>query len=315
MSDRKIAVIDLGTNTFNLLIASVEGESTKILFKDRAVVLLGKDGFEEKKITPEAMVRATEALKYFIKIIDKYEISKENIFAAGTSAVRNASNLKSFKDHIYHQTGIMVRVIDGEMEATLIYKGVKQILPLGNEPSLIIDIGGGSVEFVICNQKKIFWQQSFEIGAQRLLSAFHHHEPMLKQECVNMNEYLEIQLASLFEASKKYKPIELIGSSGSFDTLASVVAFTRGVHNHSEDLPFYFTKNEFLCCHDKIKSMNKQQRLEIPGMHPMRVEMIVVSSCLIKFLIEKIHLENIRVSPYSIKEGFLEEITSGRIKQ
>ena len=308
MRDRKIAVIDLGTNTFNLLIASIKGDVVDILYKDRSVVLLGKDGFESNKIMPEAMVRAIEALKFFNTLIEKYEIAEEDVFATGTSAIRNASNMAYFKQKIHKKTGIKVQVINGEEEAILIYKGVKQILPLFKEPSLIVDIGGGSVEFVLCNENELLWQQSFEIGAQRLLNKFHHHEPMLKQESSDMRRFFSDNLQPLLAACKKFQPVELIGSSGSFDTLGAVVSYARGLSDYSEESTFYFTKEEFDECHCKIATLNKKDRLMIPGMHPMRVEMIVVASYLIDYLLSSTGINNIRVSPYAIKEGFLEEI-------
>jgi len=135
------------------------------------------------------------ALQEFKRKLDGLKVEK--VLAFGTSALRNAKNSKEIIDKIKSTTGIETQIISGDEEAGLIYKGVDLALHFGNERSLIIDIGGGSVEFIIGNGEEIFWKQSFEIGAQRLLERFQKHDPILPTEIDEINLYFQESLVSL----------------------------------------------------------------------------------------------------------------------
>ncbi|MDQ4140147.1 MAG: phosphatase, partial [Bacteroidota bacterium] len=176
MKNRRIALIDMGTNTFHLLIAEIKPEGEpETLVKLKESVKLGQDGISLGAIAPDAVERALQTLTNFKVEIDKYDVSE--VRAVATSAVRNAANGAKLTAAILKQTGIEVEVISGDREAELIYYGVKLALEIGSERSLIIDIGGGSVEFIICDGDTIFWKQSFEIGAQRLMDKFFINDP------------------------------------------------------------------------------------------------------------------------------------------
>ena len=216
----KIAIIDMGTNTFHLLVVEIEKQKFEILFQERIGVKIGVGGINKGIITEQAMDRAIEALKRIkLKLT---EINVANTLAFGTSALRNAKNGSEVILKIKETTGIETQIISGDQEASFIYKGVNLALQLGNEKSLIMDIGGGSVEFIIGNGVEIFWKQSFEIGAQRLLEEFQNHDPILKIEIDALNHYFQQRLVSLFEALEFHQPPVLAGSSGTFDTLSDI---------------------------------------------------------------------------------------------
>ena len=172
MKEGNFAVLDLGTNTFNILIVNIEKNVKTILHHDRVPVKIGKGGIQNNQIIEEACQRAKEALKQFRKLIDQYNVKIEDITAIATSAFRNAINGQALADEIKQETEIEIRIIQGEVEAELIYYGVKGAMKIGEETALIMDIGGGSVEFILCNENHIFWKKSYEIGAQRLLDLF-----------------------------------------------------------------------------------------------------------------------------------------------
>jgi exopolyphosphatase / guanosine-5'-triphosphate,3'-diphosphate pyrophosphatase len=309
---KRIAVIDLGTNTFHLLIVECIGDDQKILFKDRVAVKIGKGGINNSVITDDAMLRALNALKNFRKTIDEYKV--DTICATATSAVRSAQNGNELVALIKKETGIEVQVISGDKEAELIYYGVKSALNLGDEKSLIVDIGGGSVEFIICDGKGIFWKQSFEIGAQRLLDLFHVHDPIRREDIVKLHAYLQEKLLPLRQACAQYKPTVLVGSSGSFDTISDIDAFSKGMTISIEQKKEYLLKvDSFERIYWDMIHKNKEQRLRIPGMIEMRVDMIVVAVYLIKFVMESYDIHKIRVSSYALKEGVLSKILKGEL--
>ncbi|MGC4023487.1 MAG: exopolyphosphatase [Cyclobacteriaceae bacterium] len=298
----RIAIIDMGTNTFHLLIADVDNHEFKLLLDERLPVRIGVGGINNGIITEGGIERALNALLKFKTKLTEFNVTRT--FAFGTSALRNASNGKDVISKIKETTGIETKIISGDEEANFIYEGVNLALNFGEEKALVVDIGGGSVEFIIGNGKEIFWKQSFEIGAQRLLEKFQKHDPILESEITEVVNYFESNLEPLFEAIKKHSPKTLAGSSGTFETLSEIYCIENGIElNNSPELPL--TIEGFEKIYPEIISRNREQRMQILGMIELRVDMIVVGSCLVKFILEKFDFKKIRVSSYSLKEGVL----------
>ncbi len=306
----KIAVIDIGTNTFHLLIVSLDNEVRKVIFKEKIAVKLGEGGISESRITEAAQERALNTLLYFKTIIEKEKVDK--VFASATSAMRNASNGNDLIKKVFEKTGIKINLISGIQEAEFIQKGVMAAIQIDSKPTLIMDIGGGSVEFIICNKNEIFWLESFEIGAQRLLDKFHKHDPIGVEDINDLNAYLEEQLASLTQQLANWEPHDLIGSSGTFDTLVDMT-FEKNSKEKPEDIAYLLSLEDFHLLYDEIIHKNRAERLAMPGMLEMRVDMIVVAVCLIKFILRNNDFNAIQVSTYALKEGVLEAIINKEI--
>jgi exopolyphosphatase/guanosine-5'-triphosphate,3'-diphosphate pyrophosphatase len=301
--DKKVAIIDLGTNTFHLLVAEWDGRRYQIIRRDRLAVKLGVGGINQGIITEEGISRALEALKIFKAAIEEEPVKR--VVALGTSAFRNAQNGASVTALVQQQTGIEVKIISGDDEADYIYKGIRDAIPLGEQPSLIVDIGGGSVECIIGNGHQVFWKHSFEIGGQRLLERFHQHDPILPEEVKKLNIYLSDTLQPLMEQIAKFKPSGLIGSSGTFDTLSDIHCIRYNLPQQPDAPETPLTFQSFYETFDLLLVKNRSERLLIPGMIEMRVDMIVVTCCLIKFFLDHHTFNDIRVSSYSLKEGVL----------
>lgn len=299
----KIAVIDLGTNTFHLLLAYVREDGFETLYKEKIAVTIGQGGINEGYITEAAKTRALNAIISFKKRIDQEGIRQ--IYATATSAIRNAKNGLDFKEEIYKKTGIRILIINGKQEADYIHLGVSKAVTIGQETSIIMDIGGGSIEFIICNKDKVFWKGSFEIGAQRLLDKFHYHDPIIQDEISNLEHYLAEKLSDLDAIMQQYSPKTLIGSSGTFETLSDIYAFEHNISKNSNDTELPLPVGSYQNIHLKLIHKNREQRLMIPGMIELRVDMIVVASCLISFILKKYAIQKMRVSTYALKEGLL----------
>jgi exopolyphosphatase/guanosine-5'-triphosphate,3'-diphosphate pyrophosphatase len=248
-------------------------------------------------------------LKDFKRTTDKLHV--DTVLAYATSAVRNARNGAELADEIRTSTGIELKIINGEEEASLIYSGVRGALDLGTEKSLIVDVGGGSVEFIIAGPQGIIWKQSFEVGGQRLLEKFHKHDPIQPQEVNELEKYLSQALASMFSALSLHNPTVLVGVSGTFDTLSEIYCFRKRIPYFPEEPETPLTLESIEETHEELLTKNRAERLAIPGMIEMRVDMIVVASCLIKVLLERHAFESVRVSTWSLKEGALMEFLSG----
>lgn len=298
---KNFCIIDLGTNTFNMLIADPAGQR---VYSEKIAVKLGKDGINKGIITDEAFERAIQAMMYFKEKATREDAGQ--IVAIATSAVRNASNGQKLMYEIFQKTGVRVKVISGLEEAELIYKGVRAALSLGEDISLIIDIGGGSVEFILGDHQRMYWSQSFEIGAQRLYDLFHTSDPIPPSRVDALNEYLETKLQPLFTATLLHRPIVLVGSSGTFDTLAEIDWIKKGGPlNSNTPTEYLLAQPDYQSIAEEIIAKPREARMNIPGMIDMRVDMVVVACVLINFIKKRLNLRDIRVSSYALKEGVL----------
>ncbi|NMM49401.1 Ppx/GppA phosphatase family protein [Marinigracilibium pacificum] len=306
MDNQRTAVIDLGTNTWHLLIVRVVNHQIEVLHKEKMAVGIGRGGISKGFITEEAQKRGFEAIGYFKRVINDLKV--DNIYATATSAMRNAKNGQEIADEILDRFGIKVEIIDGDKEAEYIYHGVKSALYIGDDRSLILDIGGGSVEFIICNEDNIFWKQSFEIGGQRLVDMFQSSDPMSESNINELRNYLDIMLAPLIDACEKYHPVVLIGASGSFDTLNDISCEKFPLKYNKIKADLWLDLDDFEEIYRGLIGKSREERLQIPGMIPLRVDMIVVAVVLIKYVLNTLELGKIRISPASLKEGLLQEV-------
>ena len=309
-----IAILDLGTNTFHCLIVEIKEDGTyKKLYKTKTSVKLGEGGINKNTIAPIPFKRGIVALRMFNAMLRKYSIDK--LYAYGTAALRSAKNAKDFVKAVKDDLNIDVEIISGEKEAEYIYYGVRQALDMGKERSLIIDIGGGSVEFIIANKNQIFWKHSYNLGAARLLEQFNPSDPITPLEIKKIEQYLEKSLSLLFVAIKKFPTKILIGSSGSFDTFAEMIAhdfFTPKILQGKTE--YEFLLDLYDATHQKLIKSTHSERLHTKGIIQMRVDMIVVASIFTNFIIKKLKIRRMLLSTYALKEGVLWEAINENIK-
>ena len=301
-----ISIIDCGTNTFHLLIAETEGHSFRVLYKKNIAVKLAEGGINKNQIAPAAFERGLNALKEFSATNRLHQVLRITAFA--TAAIRKAVNGNKFLAAVKEQTGIEVKLIDGDREAELIYYGVRQAVNLASEKVLVMDIGGGSVEFIVADADRIYWKQSFELGAALLLEKFKPSDPLNFEELVAIGSYLNEQLAPLFSALKQFPEVKiLVGSSGSFETFAEMISeqFYAAPFNYSDKTEFAIDISQYLVVHELLLHSTTQQRKAMKGIIDMRVDMIVIASVLLKFVIHNTPIEKLKLSSYALKEGML----------
>ncbi len=304
----KIAIIDLGTNTFNLLIAQTLPNNTfKTLLLDKQGVKLGKGGINNKTITTEAYMRGINAIEQLNIIIQENKVDK--IIATATSGIRSSENGKELVKEIENKFNIKIKIIDGNKEAELIYYGVKQACNLNNNNILILDIGGGSNEFIIANKNTISWKHSFDLGIARLLDKFNPSDPISKNEISEIESYIENKLDILFNAISIYKPKTLIGSSGTFDSFRSMILETKNITNIEGfgDSSYKFDIEEYNKLHTVLLKSTHSERMTMKGLEQVRVDMIVLASIFVNFILKKFNLSEFFQSNYAIKEGVLAE--------
>ncbi|MEM8907350.1 MAG: phosphatase [Bacteroidota bacterium] len=295
----KYGVIDLGTNTFHLLIVQTENGQFHPLFRERVFVRLAEDGINT--IGPGPYQRGLDCMRRYRTILDQNEVSQ--VTALGTAALRMASNGPKFVDDLYQQTGIEVQVISGDREAQLIHRGVSHAIPLERHTSLIMDIGGGSVEFIVADHQRVHWAQSFPIGVAILFQKFHHDDPISETSIQQLYTYLSDILQPLLPILEQHQIQNLIGASGTFDVLETYLG-SRSPH----DLYSTVFVPDFYPIKDQLLKTTLEERLQMPQLPSSRAEMIIVALLLIDYILERARPQNILVSSYAMKEGMLQEM-------
>ena len=288
------AVIDLGTNTFNLLIADTQ--TRQVLFQTKEGVALGMGGINEKRLSPAAIQRAFEALQKFKDKCDAKEVN--SIRAIGTSAMRDATNTDELIEKVATELKISIEVVSGLQEAELIYKGVA-LSHTFDEPALIMDIGGGSTEFIVADLKGPILAHSFDIGVSRLFQLFDYQDPLSIQDIERVENYLNQHCAHFF---KQQLPKVLIGASGSFETfyelMAQAVFDPQGAAVQVEASAFKFMLDQIICSTQAERNTN-------PHIIEIRKRMAPLATIKTRWVIKAAKIKNIYISPYSLKEGVL----------
>lgn len=296
----KIAVIDLGTNTFHLLIvqANQDGSFTEVC-RDARFIHLGENGIETIGEAPYK--RGLNTMNAFALKIMKHRALKVSVI--GTAALRNASNGGAFIEEVKQRTGIQIETITGDKEAELIYYGVRESLEMTATPMMIIDVGGGSVEFIIANRTQIFWARSFPIGVAVLHYHFHQYEPISAQNITAQYAFLEKTLEPLAVALQQYPITTLIGASGTFDVLEHAMKIEEQ-SKHSATVQI----GAFQPFFDEVIQANLEERIAMESVPNSRAKLIVVALILVDFILKKYEIEQLIVSSFAMKEGMIQQI-------
>jgi exopolyphosphatase/guanosine-5'-triphosphate,3'-diphosphate pyrophosphatase len=299
------AIIDLGTNTFQLLVATPGNisEPLQIICQLQRPVQLGLGAMETGILQNDAMDRAIMALTEFKEMAISKGCENTQIHAIGTSILRRASNTQQFLSEVERRLGIKIQVISGIEEADLIYHGIYHSLPQPWNPvSLVMDIGGGSVEFILFEGTRILFKVSLELGGLRLLSLFQQDGHFHSSQIAELQSYVLGQMKPLFIACEEHKPTVLIGAAGAFETIWDLAhADIPGsvIPPASELVITQFYQQKKL-----VQETDFVGRQNIKGMKAFRAGILPYANVLIATVLEELTIENMWVSSYSLKEGY-----------
>ena len=303
----RYAVIDLGTNTCNLLIANLlPGGLFETVYDRKLPVKLGRGGVHKNILLPDAIERGLTALKKHAVTIAEFGVTKVKV--VGTSAIRGAANRDEFLNKVRNLLGWEIEIIDGKLEAELIFRGVRLSLPGGIGRYLIVDIGGGSTEFILGLENEILWKKSFNIGIARALETIQPSDPITIDEIQAFEGWFDKHLQELWDACGRYQPDTLIGCSGAFDTFMDIHEKAipdltiRGV----SEFPF----EAFVQIHNRLIHTDHESRSKMEGMDKMRVEMIVIASVFTNFILQRILVKKLLHTHNSLKEGVMDRFIS-----
>lgn len=296
------AVIDCGTNTFHLTIVDGQNPAAHI-FSQRIPVRIGEGGFRTQIIRSERLARALDALRTLRETCWNYGV--EHIEVVATSAVRDASNRDAFLTAARDHTGLNITVLSGLDEARLIQAGVEPTCPPDDPgPWLTMDIGGGSVELVVWSADASLERAHFscDIGVGRLQDFGAPPDPLGAQGAAKFRAYLDGALAGVTAAIETSPPLRLVGSSGSFETFADCLGIPLTDRTTARPLP----RQAFAELSSRLQSVDRAERLAIPGMAPDRAPFIALSAMLVDNLLSRLPAEaELWASPAALREGVL----------
>ena len=297
------AILDLGTNTFNLLIYEADRTADqiglKIIHQEEIPVFLGQ-GLEKGVIGKEAFDRGLIAVDRIMQIVRSHGVSEAK--GIGCSTFRNARNAKEFI-RAAADRGVHVEVVAGSEEAAIILDGVRLAVPFTSKPALVMDIGGGSIEFILATDKALMWKQSFEIGVTRLRERIPIGDPITLEEEMRVAEHLDAHLEPLWQIIDRHEPHLLIGSAGSFESIAPMLASIGGEAIPGDQLAYHFSADRFEELKWQFFRLTRTERSKFPGLPAHRIDTIIYAMIAIDRVLVAGGIRELAWSRYSLKEG------------
>lgn len=300
----KMAAIDIGTNSIHLVVAKTNGNHRfEIITREKEVVRLGSGAKDMKYLQTDVMDRAIETLIRYRQIAEMYGA---RIRAVATSAVREALNQSVFLEKALKEAGMEVEVISGFEEARLIYLGILQALPVFDRKVLLIDIGGGSTEFLVGQAGEVLRASSLKLGAIRLTNHFFKGDVTDEQSIAKCRQHLKTLLYPMARELRRFGYDSVVGSSGTILNLAQMIQVSNDQEPSRLLNNYTFKKSdlsEIIKTLVKADTLKKRQR--IGGLDQQRADIILGGALLLEEVFDAFKFDSITVSGYALREGVL----------
>ena len=298
-----VAALDLGTNSFHLVVARVRGATYEVVTREKETIRLGHGGGDMKVLADDAIERGVSALRRMKRIADSHGAT---VRAVATSAVREAENADVFIGRARRDAGIEVEVISGIEEARLIHLGVLQAVPAFDRRLLLVDIGGGSTEVLVGERGITLAARSFKLGAVRLTDRFFpggNCTPRAVDEC---RTYVRSTLAGFERDVAKHGFEIAIASSGTAETVAALVAARRGAAALHTLNRFVFDRAELDAVVEELTAKRTaSSRASIAGLDAPRADIIVAGAIVLQCVAETFAIPEFTFSDAALREGVL----------
>ncbi len=300
----KIAAIDLGTNSFHLLVAEIDPDGlVHMIDKARAQVMLGQGGIGQHHIAAPAFERGVEAMRSFVQRARLQGVT--DIHTAATSAVREADNGPAFCAAVQEATGVHVRVVTGQEEARLVWMGVRSDLSLQHGPVALCDLGGGSTEIVIGDVDGPLHTLSFPLGHIRLAEAFHKADLLSAEARREMKRHIREVLQPLAARVQRGLVTALVGTSGTARCLARIATLRRGASLPSHEQGLLLHREELEELLDVFERTPRADLARMPGMDDKRADTIVSGGVLVREVMKLLGTATLTTSERSLRDGLL----------
>ena len=300
----KLAVLDIGTNSIHMVLAEVQPDySYKILDRFKDMTRLGDGVFTSRRLSDQAMMRGLEVIRTLVNLARNK--GYEQIEGVATSAVREARNGGEFLDHVMQQTGLTVRVITGAEEARLIFLGVQNSVALPESPTLVIDIGGGSVEVIVGNREAIFQARSLKLGAIRLKDLYLSKTPPSKAMLRDLEAAVTAQLKNALGSYKTKRVEQIIATSGMAGNLAEVIHLQRTGRPLPQLNLARVSAKDIAAVEKRLAGASLKTRLAMPGLDPKRVDTLLPAATVFRILLELLQKTELTLCDKAIREGII----------
>jgi len=306
MSPRRSAFIDIGTNAILCLVAELRDTGRFRVLDDLAdIARLGRGVDQTRRIGAEGEARALAVLERYRGHCDSLGV--QEFIAVGTSALREARNSSEVRARLRERLGFDIRVISGDEEAAYSFVAVQRGLPLAGRELLVIDIGGGSTEFIRGNENGVKHALSLNLGSVRLTERFLRSDPVHEKEMAEMVDAIDRDLAPLPERLGHCGAVlSLVGIAGTFTTLAAVEKqLQRYAHVKVHGSPLGLTEVRRQVRLFQERTLEERKR--IIGLEPKRADVILAGACIIERIMTLFHAESVTVSDHGVRYGLLHE--------
>ena len=297
-----IAAIDLGTNSFHLVVTAIGSKGTlKVYTTEKEMVRLGSGSGDMKYLSPDAMERGIKCMTHFAQLARS---RNADIVAVATSAVREATNKKEFLQKIKETSGVDVQVISGYEEGRLIYIGVIHALPVIHKKTLVIDIGGGSTETIVGHDGDIKYINSAKLGAIRLTRRFDLDTNPSDENIEACRKFIHGELAPIIKKINETGFETVVGTSGTILSLA--VMALNGKDATVPDVLNGITvsrKSIQKIINKIVKAKSVKERLKIPKMDANRADIILGGALILEYILNSLKVKKIHISTYALREG------------
>jgi len=300
----KIAVIDIGTNSIHMVLAEVLPDFTyKILDRFKDMARLGDGAFSSQRLSEPAITRSLGVIRQLVTLANNK--GYERIITVATSAVREAKNGGDFINLVAKQTGLRVRVISGIEEARLIFLGIKNSVPMTEQPVLAVDVGGGSVELMVGNREQLLHAKSLKLGAIRLADQFLKRTPPSDATWHTLEELVTTQLQRSLDSFKLARFDGLIATSGMAGNLAEVIHLKRTSHPLPQLNLATVSLKDVKEIEQQLRRSTIKERLAIPGLDPKRVDTLFPAAVVLRRLMELSKRDELILCDKAIREGVI----------
>lgn len=301
-----IAAIDVGTNSFHLIVASADADGRfEVLTREREPVRLGSGGEDMKRLSSDAMDRGIAVLDRMRRIA--VHAGATSVTTVATSAVREADNRNEFTDRARAEAEVDIEVVSGVEEARLIHLGVLGAVPLLGKRHLIIDIGGGSTEFILGDGAESLLLRSLKLGSIRLTDRFFPEGRTRKRSVRECRGYIDSFLGHLPAEIARLGFETAVGSSGTITALARMCAVRRGDRDSRTGRLSFTAKELRTLTSDLVAASTPARRLDIDGLDERRADIIVGGALLLSQTFKLLGIKRMEVSDFALREGILFE--------
>lgn len=300
---KRVAAIDLGTNSFHAVIVDIYPDgSFYTIDKLKEMVLLAEKGFNNR-LSDAAMNRAMDALKK-IKTLCEHQAA-ERILAFATSAIREAENGGELIQRAIDELDVKIIAIPGRLEAELIGLAVQHGVQIPKTPSLIMDIGGGSVEFILADKKRFYHLTSKKLGVARMTSQFIKNDPVSADEIRSLEAYYKEHLTDVAQSFATHRGSLLIGSSGTMENIALMISYRLKKSPNLTVNELRFTSKQFFNFYEDVIGMNHNERSEIKGLDEKRIDLLPAGLVLVHFILKTFGIKKVKISAQALREGII----------